>query len=170
MEIIKILKGQHLALNKKVLGICIILITCLSCQQREVFFEFESINNQEWSKTDTLLFKIDSGTVVANTPYLVTFELVSNVHYPYQNLWLSVQDNFGKDSTTVYSYHYMLADDFGNWYGSGFGSIYQLPLSYKKGVVFAEQKDYWIRIVHAMRDEPLKGIEKLGLKVEKEID
>lgn len=163
MGLKKILQIQML---NKLLCICIVLIMCLSCENRETYFNFQDVSSDGWGKNDTLYFAIDSSMIELNKPYQITFELASNVKYPYQNLWLYVQDNF-EDSiqSKAYSVHYMIADDFGNWYGSGFGSIYQLSLSYKKEVIFREKRNYQVKVEHGMRDEPLKGIEKLGLKI-----
>ena len=170
MMIVKI----HLLLKNNsrlfVTGI-IILISILamsSCQNREIYYHFKEIKGGEWSKNDTLHFEIDSSLINPGEIYNITVELGYSANYPYQNLWLYSIDNLTDSHSTLYSHQYLLADSFGRWYGSGFGALYQLTLPYKEAVSFKERRSLHIKIIHGMRDEPLVGIEKLGVKVEKE--
>jgi len=140
---------------------------CLSCNQREVYYTFRNIKDVEWSKRDTLVFNIDSSSIEANAVYNVFIEVLNNGNYPYRNIWFYTQDNFNDTIFESDSKQYMLADEFGKWHGSGFGAIYQLSLEYKEAVRIKEKRNYTVKIVHGMRDEPLEGIEKIGLKLEK---
>lgn len=149
-----------------IISILIIVFICLSCEKRETYYRFSELKDASWSRVDTLYFDIDSIYVPLNTPLDVTIELVNNSDYPYQNIWLYALDNFEDSVFTLEEKQYELADKLGKWHGSGFGSLYQLPLLYKKNVVFSEKRNYQLKIVHGMRDEPLFGIEKIGVKIE----
>lgn len=120
----------------------------------------------QWSKLDTLSFDIDSSAIVPGIPYDIHFELVNTTEYKYRNLWLHIQDNFNGIQFVPHEYEYILADGKGDWYGDGFGSIYQLSVIYRKNVVFKESRNYTLKIVQTMRDEPLFGLEKIGLKID----
>ena len=148
------------------ISILIIGFVCLSCEKREAYYRFSELQKDMWSKLDTIYFDIDSLSVLPNVPYDVTVELVNNSDYPYQNIWLYILDDFESYNFTLEEKQYELADKLGKWHGSGFGSLYQLPLLYKKDVVFREKRNYRLKVVHGMRDEPLQGIEKIGLKIE----
>lgn len=147
------------------ISILIIGIVCLSCEKREAYYRFSELKDANWSKLDTLYFDIDSLSVITDTPFNITIELANNSDYPYQNIWLYTLDNFEDSIFSQKEIQYELADKLGQWYGSGFGSLYQLPLLYKKDVVFKEKRNYQLKIVHGMRDEPLFGIEKIGVKI-----
>lgn len=153
--------------------IYIILLACLtvgfsSCQEKEIYYHFQEIKNAKWSKYDTLLFDIDSTLFELNKPYNITIEVTNNINYPYQNIWFFVQTDIGNDSLfSEISKEYLLADEFGRWKGSGFGSLYQTSLSFDKQIIFDTKRNYQIRIQQGMRDEPLIGIEKVGIKIEK---
>lgn len=150
------------------LGICLLgsLLTFVSCGQKEAYYKFYELNSGQWSKEDTLKFTIDSSLIDITKRYQITLEVVNTADYAYQNIWFFLEDNI-KDSTLVaYNKQYMLADNFGNWLGAGFGSLYQLPLVYKDSVEFTEKRNIEIKVVHGMRDEPLKGIDKIGIKIE----
>jgi gliding motility-associated lipoprotein GldH len=149
----------------------LIILICLSCKNREAYYNFYELKDSEWSKLDTLYFDIDSAAIQLNTPYDICIELVNNSDYPYQNIWLYFQDNFERNSFVKVEKQYELADPLGKWYGSGFGSLYELSLDYKKRISFSEKRNYQLKVVQGMRDEPLVGIEKIGVRlIPSEID
>lgn len=140
-------------------------IICLSCQQQETYYHFHELKDAKWSKSDTLYFDIDSNSVHLNTPLDLHVELINNSDYPYQNIWLFFQNNIEQDSTRITEKQYLLADNTGKWNGSGFGSSYQTSFIYLKNIIFTEKRNYRFKIIQGMRDEPLNGIEKVGLKI-----
>ena len=148
--------------------LCICMVCAVSCDKNEVYYSYHELKNGEWSKFDTLKFDIDSSLVAPNANYKITVELSINNNYSYRNIWLYAQDNISDSTFLNYSQQYTLADEYGKWYGSGFGAIYQISLNYKHAVRFNEKRDYCIKLLHGMRDEPLKNIEKVGIKIEKE--
>lgn len=153
--------------HKAILVVCCVLsFISLSCDNQEIYYRFHEINNAEWAQNDTLTFDIDSTLFEVNVPYKIYLEVTNNVNYPYQNIWLFVQSNINDTVFNEQSKEYLLADEFGKWKGSGFGSLFQssLPLD---NVVFKEKKNYQIKLEHGMRDVSLKGIEKVGLKISK---
>lgn len=149
---------------------CIILsavIGFISCGQREIYSQFHELKNTEWAQNDTLVFDIDSSLFDLNTAYKLSVEITNNVNYPYRNIWFFIHDNLKSDSVfTEISKEYQLADEFGKWKGSGFATTFQLSLPLYDNLVFSRRENYRIKIQHGMRDEPLKGIEKIGVKIE----
>jgi len=167
---IKKLLRETMKKNRFKLFISLAIISVLyfsSCNRREVYFDFKDIKKMEWSRFDTLTFEIDSAAMKPNTAYNVFIEVVNNGNYPYRNIWFFVQDDFNDTIPQSDSKQYMIADEFGRWKGTGFGSLYQLSLTYKENVRVKDERSYTIKVVHGMRDEPLEGIEKLGIKIEK---
>lgn len=139
----------------------------ISCNHQEIYYNFHELKNAEWVQNDTLFFDIDSALFELNRPYKMSIEVTNNVNYPYQNIWFFVQTNLKNDSTfSNVSKEYLLADQFGKWKGSGFGSLHQLSLP-MGDIIFKEKRNYRIKIEHGMQDEPLVGIEKLGIKISK---
>lgn len=148
------------------ISILIIGFVCLSCEKREAYYRFSEFKEASWSKFDTIYFDVDSLSLNPDMAYDVTIELINNSDYPYQNIWLYIQDDFDDTSFSLEEKQYELADKLGKWHGSGFGSLYQLPLLYKKSISIRERRNYHLKVVHGMRDEPLLGIEKIGVKIE----
>lgn len=163
----EIRQGLKISHKSFVYLIFIALLICFSaCQHKEVYYQFREINKGEWSRNDTLIYKIDSLLIDNNIPYKVSIELGHNSDYPYRNICFLVQENFEDTAFFSISKPYLIADPFGKWDGSGFGALYQLSLSYKDTVFFKGRRNFCIKVVHGMRDEPLNGIEKVGIKIE----
>lgn len=151
-----------------IIGLIVLLsASIVSCRGDEVYYEFREIKDSKWSKHDTLCFNIDSSLIELNTDYDISIELANNFNYPYRNVWLYVYDNINDTLFRSYSQQYMLADEFGKWYGSGFGTLYQISLAYRDQVRFTDKQNLCIKLVHGMRDEPLVGIERIGIKVKR---
>lgn len=154
-------------MHKALFVLCSVLLILIniSCEKQEIYYHFNELKNAEWQQKDTLIFDIDSTLFELNKPYNLSIEVSNNVNYPYQNIWFFMQSNIDADSTyTDTSKEFQLADEFGKWNGSGFGSIYQSSLSFGK-ITFKERRNHRIKLEHGMRDEPLKGIEKVGVRI-----
>lgn len=91
--------------------------------------------------------------------------MTNNINYPYQNIWIFAQDNLSDSTFSDSQKEYLLADKFGKWIGSGFGSLYQSSLPYRANIILNEKRNHLIKIEHGMRDESLIGIEKVGIKI-----
>lgn len=158
------LKNKKLGLISSALFILMLLT---GCDKREPYYRFEQIKDAEWKQTDTLVFTIDSTIVSPNKVYDISVEISNNNKYSYRNLWVYTTINASpKDSISdTIPKEYVLADKFGKWNGAGFGSLYQSSFPLKEGFTFLQGNNYSIKLIHTMRDEPLKGIEKVGIKL-----
>ena len=144
----------------------LLLVVNISCRKQEMYSHFYEFKNAAWAQHDTLIFDIDSAQVETGKPYILSVEITNNVNYPYRNIWLFIQNNLQSDSvTTNQQKEYQLANEFGKWYGSGFGTLFQISLPVDT-LIFKEKKNYRIKIEHGMRDEPLNGIEKVGVRLQ----
>lgn len=145
----------------------LLLICFTACNKSEVYYNYREIKNTKWSKLDTLFFDIDSLTIIPGEPYTISLEVTHSLNYPYRNIWIYLHEDMINPNFTVHGKQFMLADEFGKWHGAGFGSLYQISLKYFDNVQFKDKRNYRIKVVHGMRDEPLEGIEKVGLKISK---
>lgn len=164
MKIMQVAKA-----NFKIVGFFILLFILIghtSCDHKEIYYHFDEIKSGKWNMYDTLSFTIDSACFEINKPYNIDIEISNNINYPYQNLWLFVEDNINNNNTfSRKSEQYLITDERGKWLGSGFGMLYQSSFPFKSNIQFDEKKNYTIKVVHGMRDEVLDGIEKVGIKI-----
>jgi gliding motility-associated lipoprotein GldH len=86
--------------------------------------------------------------------------------YPFKNLWL-FYDLIKPDGARIKdTIEVSLADDFGKWTGSGI-TIYQNAFALRNGYIFPDTGQYSIIFRQGMRENNLKGIEDIGLIIEK---
>lgn len=154
--------------HRYILTICFILaaLFAVSCvEQGEVYLHYHQLKDGKWAQRDTMMFEIDSTIFELNKPYELSLEVTNNINYPYRNIWFFIQANINNDSVyTQISKEYEMADAHGKWNGSGFGSLYQISLPVQH-ITFKEKRNYRIKVEHGMRDEPLIGIEKVGVRL-----
>lgn len=157
-----------------------LFIACLlySCGNETIVNEFQLVVHHRWDKQTEFLFNVDIRD--ASVPYDVFLQLRNNNTYPYQNIWIfyaEQQMTLPISSAPVESpallppavsdtIEYLLADDFGKWTGNGV-TLFQNRLPIKQQYHFPDTGQYTISLRHGMRDNPLKGIENVGLYIRK---
>jgi len=143
-----------------------ILCLCLSsCKQGEVYYKFEPIPQNEWSRDQHICFSLDSSSINPHLNYAISLEIIHNISYPYKNLYLYLDQTLQDSISHRDTIEFILVDDFGKWQGSGNGATRQISLLYKTNLTIDTALHNEIYIRHAMQDLNLKGIEKIGLKV-----
>lgn len=161
--ITRVIEKMKIKNNKFIFVFIILIFIGISCQKNEIYHQFQEIKDGTWNKYDTLFFEIDS--LETGIPYTISLEVTNNINYPYQNIWIFAQDNLSDSTFSDSQKEYLLADKFGKWIGSGFGSLYQSSLPYRANIILNDKRNHLIKIEHGMRDESLIGIEKVGIKI-----
>lgn len=171
-EEIRTQKGREAKMqikNKSIkLGIAALLVLlCLSCEQTTILHQYKSIPQEGWSRENILNFEIEIDSTELKSD--INIELSYNNNYPYSNLYLfvSAKDTAAKSifSDTL---NITLADEYGKWLGDGWGASYQQVIEYKDIYGFPLSGVYNISIKQGMRDNPILGIERVGIKIERE--
>jgi len=151
-------------MNRNILLIFVLLFA-ISCSNNNVFFNYKTINSVGWNKDSLYTFDIPIKDI--SCTYNIYVNVRNRGEYPYQNLWLFL-NKMSPDSTVVNdSIECYLADQRGKWLGSGIGSIMEMPILYQQNVRFNKTGIYRYKIVHGMRDTVLRGINNIGMRVEK---
>lgn len=149
---------------KFIIPMLLMLLVLISCGQKEVYFNYQTIPNSEWNKDSLLRF--DFRIVDKTIPYNFYIQLRHQGNYPYQNVWLFLDQknpaNIQKKDT-VEAY---LADQFGKWIGTG-GGLKEVVILYQKQFQFPDTGTYHFSIRQGMRDSILAGIQDVGVRIEK---
>lgn len=148
---------------KKSILIAITSILLVSCQQSVVFNQTHDIYGEGWHEDSTALF--EAMLIDSIGDYQMLINIRHTDKYPYQNLWLFVditQDSFLLRRDTIEA---QMANSRGEWYGAG-TSQYTIPLAYINHITLPKGP-YIIRVQQGMREEWLRGINAVGVKVEK---
>jgi gliding motility-associated lipoprotein GldH len=148
-------------LNKLLLGLALLLLA--SCNHDTVYNQSKTLPEGGWHKDSAAVFNVPITDV--NTPYRLIINVRNRGDYKTQNLWLFVSyqrpdKSIKKDTVECY-----LANNDGRWLGSGFGSMYEMPVLFVPKIKFTKPGNYKFSIAHGMRDISLVGINDIGLEV-----
>lgn len=135
-----------------------------SCGQRIVFDEYVTIPSDGWNIDSMAVFKVDLEDNAL--PYDVYLNVRNRSDYPNSNIWLFVDIISPSGKIMQQKVDCQLADDNGRWLGSGWGDLYLVEIPFYRGVKFAEEGEYQIRIVQGMYDENIAGIHNVGIRIE----
>jgi gliding motility-associated lipoprotein GldH len=139
----------------------------VSCSHNEIFFEYHSFKKGGWDRNDVAVYHVN----INDTTDLfdVSFEIRNNNDYPFRNIWLFVDFQIPEGSVRTDTIGANLADVYGKWYGKGI-SLYSLTIPYETSARFPQKGTYTYAIRQGMRENPLKGISDIGLKISKKTD
>jgi gliding motility-associated lipoprotein GldH len=136
----------------------------LACDNRIVYSQYREIDGTFWEKdeTYTFTFRIDDATA----PYNVSFETRNDHLYPYQNLWIFYSEQQPGGTLKRDTLECMLADEFGKWYGRGI-SLHQMGFPIHTRYKFPVKGEYTFAFRQGMRNDRLRGIREIGLRIER---
>ncbi|MGC4128966.1 MAG: gliding motility lipoprotein GldH [Bergeyella sp.] len=151
-------------MTNKILYSFFVLLLLASCTGGSEAVFMNSIDGK-WNKKDTLSYEFSVSDV--QQPKNIIFVVRNNDEYPYSNLRLIVDftdlKNKKKQTDTL---NYIMAKPNGEWLGKGFGEAKEIQFQYKLNYQFVKDGKYSVKIVQAMRNDNLPGIEDFGIKIE----
>lgn len=157
-------KTEIVVAMNKLVGFLLLMLAFVSCSDEEVVFQ-KSVEfpTDGWSKDSAAVFDYSSADTVGK--YSIVVDLRNDGSYRYQNFWLFVR-SMSPDSV-VYSdtLECVLADNKGRWIGEGSGSMRHLPVMFLSEVQFPKQGKYSFELTQGMREDVLKGIHDIGLRI-----
>lgn len=136
-----------------------------SCHYNNNYYEHTTLIENQWKKDSAVVFTIP--VQEKGGAFDIFMVLRNNNDYPYSNIYFFTELTSPKGKKMIDTLEYQLAYPSGEWIGSGMGGIKQNTLVYKENFMLKDTGTYQIKIKQAMRDNPLKGIEDMGLIVEK---
>lgn len=144
-----------------------LVLICIAsaCQDSRLYENYVDIPNHKWSKEHIARFEVEitDSTQLHN----IFIDIRNTGRYPYSNLWLFIKQTDPEGKVSENKFECQLASDTGEWYGSGFGNIFDLQVLYKPAVIFSKPGLYIFEMVQGMRDDNLPGIVNIGLKIDK---
>lgn len=142
-------------------------VTFYSCTHIGLFEKQEVVPSQEWyyDFVPAFTFEITDTTALYN----VYLTIRHTDLYEYNNLWVKVGKQFpGADSLTYQNINLKLGSDDKGWFGTGMGDIFEVRTPITPGPVsFKNAGKYTFTIAQIMRENPLKYILNVGLRLEK---
>ena len=151
---------------KKLLFISLLSVFTISCARIDLFEKQAQIPSQQWfyNNVPQFTFHIDDTSSLYNV-YVV---LRHTDRYNYNNIWLRVGSRSPEDSMHFQNINLILGSDAKGWEGSGIDDIFEVRKNISPGPVsFKIAGDYTFSIAQVMRENPLKYILTIGIRVEK---
>lgn len=151
---------------KKLLLISLLSTLIISCIKIDLFEKQTQIPSQQWfyNNVPQFTFHIDDTSSLYNV-YVV---LRHTDLYNYNNIWLRMGSKAPGDSMHFQNINLILASDSKGWEGSGVDDNYEIRKNISPGPVsFKTSGDYIFSIAQIMRENPLKYILNVGIRVEK---
>lgn len=148
------------------ISILLCLLSVMSCNNNSFFDESKKVNEEGWMKDSVVDFKFNITDTISE--YQVIVNIRHSASFQTQNLWLFTSLGLDggqllkKDTIECY-----LANNAGEWLGSGFGSLYEMSILALPRVRFSTIGEYNYRIAHGMRNDPLFGISDVGVEIVK---
>ncbi len=138
---------------------CLLAAIALSaCSGDIIYSHFHPMMPNEWHADSVVNF--DYTIEDAGASYCMILYVRHTERYPYQNMWLFVE-NAGKTDTI----EFYLADDRGRWLGDRHHGFIEMPVLYEDAKQFTDTGVYRLSVRHGMREEELEGITDIGLEI-----
>ena len=161
---------KHISLNKPLL---ILLTVCLfqwtACSlPSDVFEKNVAIPGQQWESSFRPVIDFTIQPEDTSSRYNVYLVLRHTDAYNFNNIWIKATVLQPGD-TTVHSERYdlLLATNDKGWLGSGMDDIYEHRVQIQQQTRFARPGKYSITLEQIMREDPLKHILNVGVRIEK---
>ncbi|WDF47641.1 gliding motility lipoprotein GldH [Chryseobacterium sp. KACC 21268] len=147
----------------RLIVIFILFLSLSSCQNGEDKVLMNEIGNQ-WKKNSAQKFDFDIND--AQNQKNMMFVVRNNNDYPYSNLRLIANIEHNKKNISTDTLNFVLAKPNGEWIGTGFGDTKEITFQYKLNYKFPQNGNYSVKVVQAMRNNQLPGIEDIGIKIQ----
>ena len=135
-----------------------------ACDGNRVFEENIAIPNNEWESTNTLKFDVDITDTITPTNFYINIRNADG--YPYSNIHLFIKTIFPNGKESNDTLECTLADEKGQFLGSGMGDIYDNQIPFKRNVRFPLSGQYSFEVQQGMREIKLPLIMDVGLRIE----
>lgn len=136
------------------------------CMQINRFERNIQIPKQEWHYAFEPEIKFDISDTTSL--YNVYLTLRHTDQYAYSNVWLEISTQQpGETTFQKERFELGLQEAGGKWLGTGYADIWELRHLLFESLKLRKAGTYTIRIRQIMRDEPLRYIMNVGVRVEK---
>ena len=150
----------------------LLMLTFVSCDEKRVFDDYQSIPKNKWNKNQKISFSFTVKDTISSNNLFINIR--NSNAYPFNNLFLITALSFPNGQKIIDTLEYEMADVTGRFLGNGFTEIKENKLFYKENVQFPVIGTYTIEIAQAMRKNGeitgvffLEGITDVGFRVEK---
>lgn len=144
------------------IGVLVILFLA-GCDAGNLVDTNMSLSARNWSYENKVKVIVDVKD--RSKPFDIYFKLRHTADYKYANIFVLMRLKGGTTLKQTIRYEFKLAQQDGQWNGSGSGNLYTYILPLLTEYKFPAVGKYELEIEQNMRDNPLKEISDIGVKV-----
>ena len=145
----------------------VLTLSLTACRNDIVYSRFVSVSHPDetipslgdWHVDSVVCFDYQIPDKKAD--YRMILYVRHTERYPYQNMWLFVDNGVRRDTIEFY-----LADDRGQWLGNRHHGFVEMPVLLEDHYRFPDTGMYHMAVQHGMRDSMLRGVTDVGLEIE----
>lgn len=143
-----------------------ILFFLAGCSKGVVFDNNKSIESDVWKSDQVIRFDVP----VEDTVHIYKFylNLRNTTSYRYANIFLFIDSTFPDGKQARDTVECILADPSGKWLGKGISNMRDNQVLLRRGLRFPQKGNYIFEFEQAMREQELKGIMDIGLRIVRE--
>ncbi|MBW4890406.1 gliding motility lipoprotein GldH [Mucilaginibacter sp. HMF5004] len=143
----------------------LLLNACMNADKNTIIDHNVEVTDLNWSYVDKVKIdvKIDDPSVFYN----VYLNLRITPDYKYSNLFVLIHQIGPDRQVKNIRQEYTLANPDGEWLGQGSGNLYNYQMPSRLHYKFPAKGIYHFVIEQNMRDNPLREVSDVGLRVEK---
>lgn len=146
-------------------SLILISVLFISCDKNRVFEDNAVIKDNQWFLNNKPVFYVDIKDTTS--AYNIYFNVRNTGNFKYSNLFILLTVQGPKSKAETNRYEFRLANPDGKWLGSGLGDIYSNRIKLEEKIMFPKKGVYSFTVEQNMRDNPLEGIEDVGIRIEK---
>ncbi len=144
--------------------ILLMMVLFNACDDARVFEDYQTIKDDNWYINQKPTFYLEVSDTLSE--HDIYFNVRHTGTYKYSNLFVLFTIQGPKAKPETQRLEFKLAELDGKWLGSGLGDMYANQIKIMDKVKFPRKGVYSFSIEQNMRDNPLAGIEDIGIKVE----
>ena len=138
----------------------------VGCRDKNAIIDQSSeVPNHNWTYLNK--FKYDVKIDDEKISYNLYMNLRVTADYKYSNIFVLITQTRPDKKAEVRRYELKLANKDGEWLGKGSGNLYSYQSLFRSNYKFPAKGVYHILIEQNMRDNPLREVSDVGMRVEK---
>ncbi len=143
----------------------LMLSSCIFNDKNTVVDNNTEIINQNWAYVNKIKTDININDTISL--YNIYINLRVTTDYKYSNLFLLIHQTGADNNSIKQRKEITLANRDGEWLGQGSGNFYTYQEPFKANYKFTKKGLYHFIIEQNMRDNPLREVSDVGLRIEK---
>ncbi|MEQ1733379.1 MAG: gliding motility lipoprotein GldH [Bacteroidia bacterium] len=143
--------------------IAYLCVALTSCGNKQVYSQYNSINNHTWQVDSVANFAFTITDTV--NKHNVLLGVRNGTEYSYSNIFLFVKTTFPNKKTINDTVEILLADTQGKWLGKTVNNLIDNQILYKRGILFPLKGNYTMSVQQGMRDAKLAQLFDVGVTI-----